>query len=271
MKFHGITMTGKFVVQKVTSLPTWTVADEGRIIYDTTENKLFVGSNESWAEAGASGGYGMPVTSFTDNDILEGGKMYFINTSSGSMTGNLEPSPSVGDTVTIVDVGGTFHSYNFTITGNGNMVHEDTSLEVDIKDTILILVWTGSSWRIDVGGIVSGGSSTTEIVHVYEDNFVAPLGSTSYVDTRTNTVTTTLPDGTDLQNGTRVTIRDQYNTFGSNPVTVTAPYGLFENGTDTMLLDNDGTIVTFVWNAGTNTWEKESATGKTNVGEVKYI
>src|SRR6056297_165851 len=183
MKFHGITMTGKFVVQKVASLPTWTVADEGRMIYNTTENKLFVGSNESWTEAGGGGGYGQPVSNFTDNDVLESGKMYFIDTSSGAMTGNLEASPSIGDNVTIVDVGGSFGSYNFTISGNGNTIHEDTSLVVDVKNTILILVWTGTSWKLDVGGIVQGGGTAAEIVSVYDEDFYVDAMSISYVDT----------------------------------------------------------------------------------------
>ena len=271
MKFHGITMTGKFVVQKVASLPTWTVADEGRMIYNTTENKLFVGSNESWTEAGGGGGYGQPVSNFTDNDVLESGKMYFIDTSSGAMTGNLEASPSIGDNVTIVDVGGSFNTYNFTISGNGNNIHEDTSLAVDVKNTILILVWTGTSWKLDVGGIVKGTGSATQVINEHDDDFNIESGSTSYVDTSGGPITITLPDGDSIVTGTRVTIKDQYNMFGINPVTVLAINGIFENGTSSTILDSDGTNVSFVWNSGTSIWEKESVSGGVSIGEIKNI
>jgi hypothetical protein len=271
MKFHGITMIGKFTVQKVASLPTWSVEDEGRILYDTSEGKLFVGTDYAWAEAG-SGGYGSPVTNFTDNDVLKDGKMYFIDTSSGSLTGNMDPSPSIGDTITIIDIGSSFGLYSFYINGNGNNINEDTSLEVDIKNVILILVWTGVSWKMDVGGIVQG-TSVTNVTNTYDTSFTvtSETGSNFYIDTRSDPVDITLPDETGLQNGTKITIKDQYNTFSTNPVTVTAPTGVFENGTSNVTLDSNGANVSYIWNSGTGIWEKESISSGASVGEVKTV
>jgi len=271
MRFHGITMVGKFTVEKVASLPTWSIEDEGRILYDTSEGKLFVGTDYAWAESG-SGGYGTPVTNFTDNDVLKDGKMYFIDTSSGSLTGNMDPSPSIGDTVTVIDIGGSFELYSFVINGNGNNVNEDTSLELDVKNVILVLVWTGVSWKMDIGGIVQG-TSVTNVTNTYDTSFaVTPdTGSNFYIDTRSNAVDITLPDEVGLQNGTKITIKDQYNTFSTNPVTVTAPTGVFENGTSSVIISSNGANISYIWNSGTGIWEKESISSGVSVGEVKTV
>jgi len=254
MKFHGIKMAGSFVLQKVTSLPTWTPNDEGRLIYDTTAKKLYVGSSVSWTEAGGGGGYGFPVTDFIDNRIMEAGKMYFIDSSSGSLGAYLEDTPNIGDTITIVDVSGTFDMYSLTINGNGNTIHHDVSLEVDIKDVILILVWTGTSWKLDVGGIVKGGGSAG-IVSEYDSDFTAQSGLTAFVDTRNGIITVTMPDENTLSNGTKVTIIDQYSYFNTNKVICVSTQAEFENGTTTYELTTAGSQTTFMWNSASNQWK----------------
>ena len=180
MKFHGITMTGKFIVQRVASLPVWTEDDEGRIIYNEEESRLYVGTNNSWVESGA-GGYGTPVNDFTDNDTLEDGKMYLIDTSSGSLSANLKEDPFIGDTVTFIDISGSFDMYDFTVNGNGNDIHGDSSIEFDVKDVFIILVWTGVSWKMDVGGIVVQGGQASDKVKVFDENFTVLLLSTGQI------------------------------------------------------------------------------------------
>jgi len=46
-KFHGIQMVGKFISQKLSSLPTYTANDEGRLIYNTTNKKIYIGDDSS--------------------------------------------------------------------------------------------------------------------------------------------------------------------------------------------------------------------------------
>jgi len=50
MKYHEIEMAGKFLIQKVSSNPAWTAADTGRLIYNTTVNKAYLGTNVAWVE-----------------------------------------------------------------------------------------------------------------------------------------------------------------------------------------------------------------------------
>jgi hypothetical protein len=48
LKFHGIDAIGKILVQRVSTLPTWTSADEGRVLYDLTSKGLYYGSDSQW-------------------------------------------------------------------------------------------------------------------------------------------------------------------------------------------------------------------------------
>lgn len=261
MKFHGIQLTGKFIIQKLSSLPAWTAEDEGRLVYNMSDRKLYLGDDVSWKEAG-SGGYGIPVTNFVDNDILEDGKMYLIDTSTGPLTGNLPTSPVAGDCITVVDIASRFHMYNFNINGVTKLVHEDPTLVCDVKDLVLVLIYSGTKWKIDIGGIVyGGGGSTTNIINMniveINSDMDAEHGDVIFVDTSTNPVVITLPDGNGLESGTTVSVYDQFNTFSVNECEVVAINGTFDNGTTRIKLVNDGSKARFVWDATSAQWKVE--------------
>jgi hypothetical protein len=48
MKYHGIEMIGKFFAQQITTLPTWTPSDEGRVLYTTDTDSLYFGTATGW-------------------------------------------------------------------------------------------------------------------------------------------------------------------------------------------------------------------------------
>jgi len=45
---YGLEMNGPFVAEKVSSVPSWTIDDEGRILYDDVANRLYYGNNQGW-------------------------------------------------------------------------------------------------------------------------------------------------------------------------------------------------------------------------------
>lgn len=47
MDFHGITMKGDYFVELVASVPSWSTADEKRIIYAADEDRLYYGVGSS--------------------------------------------------------------------------------------------------------------------------------------------------------------------------------------------------------------------------------
>jgi hypothetical protein len=49
MKYYDIALAGIFKLKSDTSLPLWTSADKGRMIYDdSTNGELFIGLNDDW-------------------------------------------------------------------------------------------------------------------------------------------------------------------------------------------------------------------------------
>jgi len=57
MKFHNIKCSGKFIVQRVSSLPIWTKDDEGRIVYVNSDKQLYYGTNKEWGRVGIVDNY----------------------------------------------------------------------------------------------------------------------------------------------------------------------------------------------------------------------
>lgn len=58
MKTDSLDVQGTFHAQRVATLPSWTAADEGRVLYTLDTHKFYVGSNTAWVESPgtASGG-----------------------------------------------------------------------------------------------------------------------------------------------------------------------------------------------------------------------
>lgn len=52
MKSYGLNLKGELVVEKVTTLPTWTVDDIGRIIYVTGTEDVYIGTSSSFKGLG---------------------------------------------------------------------------------------------------------------------------------------------------------------------------------------------------------------------------
>jgi len=58
MQTYGIKMLGPFIVQIVSTLPTWTANDEGRLIYVNDEKEYYSGNDTQWKKLGAGGSVG---------------------------------------------------------------------------------------------------------------------------------------------------------------------------------------------------------------------
>ena len=48
MQFHEIDMDGVFWLERLASLPDWTSADEGRVVYSIEDQNIFYGNSTSW-------------------------------------------------------------------------------------------------------------------------------------------------------------------------------------------------------------------------------
>lgn len=52
MKFHGIDMRGKFIVQRVATIPIFESTDKGRLIYVEDEDEFYFGGTTEWKRGG---------------------------------------------------------------------------------------------------------------------------------------------------------------------------------------------------------------------------
>jgi len=76
---------------------------------------------------------------------------YFVDTSSGSKTMTLPASPSLGDTIRINDLAGSFNTNNLTVARNGNKIQGITNdLLVDVDQSSFGLVYSNSTygWKV---------------------------------------------------------------------------------------------------------------------------
>ena len=70
-----------------------------------------------WADA-AGGGLDLQATPKTASFTAVAGEQYIVDTSSSAFTMTFPASPSVGDTVGVIDYAGTFHTNNLTLGRN---------------------------------------------------------------------------------------------------------------------------------------------------------
>ena len=69
MKHYGIDMDGAFLVESVSSLPTWSASYQGRLIYLTTNNTLYYGHSGQWNPI--AGGFVDSTTNFVgDRQVM---------------------------------------------------------------------------------------------------------------------------------------------------------------------------------------------------------
>ena len=86
----------------------------------------------------------------TTNTASSGGR-YLVNTSVFATTVNLPASPLTGDTVTFLDVNGTFQSNPLTVGRNGNEIMNLTEdMTAEVNHAGFTLVWTGGTngWKL---------------------------------------------------------------------------------------------------------------------------
>ena len=87
----------------------------------------------------------------SSNATMSANNGYFVDTSSAPKTMTLPSSPTLGDTIRINDLAGTFHTNNLTVARNGNKIQGITQdLLVDTDQTSFGLVFSNSTygWKV---------------------------------------------------------------------------------------------------------------------------
>ena len=99
-----------------------------------TDIKTYIGGGTSWQAVK------------TSNFTAAAGQGVFANTTSSAFTVTLPASPSIGDSVSIIDYAGTFDSNNLTVARNGSKIQGATEdLTVATERAAFTLVFTDST------------------------------------------------------------------------------------------------------------------------------
>jgi hypothetical protein len=87
----------------------------------------------------------------SSNATMSANKGYFVDTSSAAITMTLPASPTLGDTIRINDLAGTFSTNNLTVARNGNKIQGSaTDLVVHTNESSFGLVYSNSTygWKV---------------------------------------------------------------------------------------------------------------------------
>jgi hypothetical protein len=141
------------------NVPTAANLLPGELALNIADGKLFY-ENAGGTVQELSGGiaYVYKTANYTTQDN-EG---VLADTSGGSFTVTLPPSPSVGDQCVIADAGGDFGTNNLTVGRNGSTIAGlAENLIIDIAGVSVQLVYDGTTWGVyaQVGG--NGGDVVT--------------------------------------------------------------------------------------------------------------
>ena len=101
--------------------------------------------------AGRGSAASFPNVDVTTSIAVGSNKVYWCNTSSGTITLTLPPSPSKGDLIRIFDVGNTFDTNSLTIARNGRPIMgsaDDLTVNTEGAAFDLVFYDNTEGWRI---------------------------------------------------------------------------------------------------------------------------
>jgi hypothetical protein len=134
------------------SLPKGSTAERpvtpstGMFRYNTTNNSLEVYGSAAWEPAGS-----LRWEIVTSDDSIEKGEAFVVDTSVSQINITLPSSPSLGDSVRIMDLAGTFSTNNCVVIRNGsNIMGLNQNLTLSTNNASIGLVYINSTvgWKL---------------------------------------------------------------------------------------------------------------------------
>lgn len=196
--------------------------------------------------ASGVGGTSWQSTPKTSDFTAASGEGYFIDTTSSAVTVTLPPSPSVGDSIILVDSSGTSETNGITLASSNKIQGTDDDQLLQSAKISAELVYSGSSKGWVVSASANEGTTKTAVdVPIYIDLLVVAGGgggSAAWV---------TANSGFNLSGGAGgagefLSVTGQQIELGSNyTVTVGAGGGLETSGGNSRVLTSAGQTVAF--------------------------
>ena len=234
-------------------------AVQGQLYFNSTSSKFRGYNGVSWEDIGSGSGGGLTWVAKTGNYTAANGDGILADTDTvGAWELTLPGTPSLGDTVGVIDAKGNFATNNLTVKRNGsNIMGDAADLTVSLDYSNFELVYSGSTlgWVIKtylVNGAGSGGGGGLTWV-AKDANYTASSGDGILADTDTiGAFAVTLPATPSL--GDTVGIVDSKANFATNNLTINRNGEKIMGDADNMTLDMDNTNFEFVYSGATLGW-----------------
>ena len=159
-------ITGTF---PTTNLPTIPINKGGTNLTTVGANGTILGTDGSAYTYGSASGALTWDTVKTSSFTAVAGYGYLVNTTSSTITVTLPASPTIGQTVVIVDYAGTAATNNITVATNGSVINGAGNVLIQTNREALTLVYINSTqgWLSQSNVYKSGAPFTQPIVAQY--------------------------------------------------------------------------------------------------------
>ena len=113
----------------------------------------------------------------------QAGKGYFLDTNTGVIEVFLPTSPSRGDTIVLVDYGGTFATNQIIINTGGNLIDSTTGpdFKVTTNNSIVELVYVDANKGLVKLNQAAGTTPSSVLIETYDKLFIEATGGTDRI------------------------------------------------------------------------------------------
>lgn len=136
---------------------------KGQLWFNELNGSLYIWNGSNWvliSSGGGSGGSAIVYELINSARTLLVNKHYMIDTSTGTYTVELPPTPSIGEFVVIAD-GSNFEINPLTVSRNGRTIENlSENVLLDRKEVEVKFVWNGTTWQLFITHTYAGLSPT---------------------------------------------------------------------------------------------------------------
>jgi hypothetical protein len=215
-------------------------------------NELYSFEGYNGSKWGSIGGGLAPTAIKTSNGyIAVANDLVRCNTAGGAFSISFPASPSDGDIIGVVDIAGTFNTYNLTLLSNGKTIEGDaTSVLLDMNGAYVSFVYNSSTsnWKLLETPLGTGLTPTP----IKNSSYVALVNDIVRCNTANGAFTVTLP--TSPADGSLVNIVDVLGTFYTNNLTIVPGGSDTIEGDTSVILDINSAYESFIYNTTTTNW-----------------
>jgi hypothetical protein len=189
----------------------------------------------------------------TANYLAIANDLVRCNTAAGAFSVTFPASPTDGSIIGVVDVSGTFNANNVTLLPNGKSIEGDsTAVVLDMTGAYVSFVYSSSTSNWKLLETPLGGNELTP-TPIKTSSYTAVVNDIVRCNTAAGAFSVTFPNTP--TDGAMIVISDIAGTFNTNTLTVNSSGTNTIEGDTSVILDVNGSYVSFMYMALTANWK----------------